>query len=248
MSLLISLTIYFASAIPQQVQSSDAQVETLPLTITLPSAEHANEPAPISGIHGNLVKRGQCISSRTKNPSNPAVELTTWQCSPETPTVAECIEKIQEMGNVGNKVSVFYTALDGQVGLVKCKQYFACHPELGQTVLWDGVVDQGWLGAQGFAIAQAQPNTNPGRATDPFQKRLSQAFGEASKGDAYICMPEGVFSDDVFDQRFAWGGWEYPALTRNSDITKIVRLDPDTESTRQIWTQGDPPTQKPPKG
>lgn len=95
-------------------------------------------------------------------------------------------------------------------------------------MLFGDVVDPAWHIAQGEAIAKVNSSVNPSIAADPFQKRLAQAFAEASKGDAYVCTPEDNAPDNQFDKDLAWGGWEYPALTRNHDVTKIIRLDPST--------------------
>ena len=53
----------------------------------------------------------------------------------------------------------------------------------------------------------------------------------------------------------AFGGWEYPALTRNSQVTRILRVDLDTTdyndpkgTPQEIWKQGDPPASWEPKG
>lgn len=187
----------------------------------------------------SLVKRGNCMSRQ----SGP-----TWTCSGQTPSVAECVTQIQSHGQVGPKTSVFYTALGGAKGLRECKQYFNCQPQIGAVVLWDDIVDPTWFSAQALAIAQANPGSNPSLITDPFAKRMSQAFAEASKGDAYLCTPESNAPNNDFSQDQAWGGWEYPALTRNGDVTRIIRVDPATGVTREIWKQGDPATPNAPKG
>ena len=188
----------------------------------------------------SLVKRGNCMSSKAANP--------TWTCSGQTPSVAECVSQIRSHGQVGPKISVFYTALGGASGLRQCKQYFTCNPQIGAVVLWDDIVDPTWFRAQGQAIAQANPNANPSLITDPFAKRMSQAFAEASRGDAYICTPASNAPNNDFNQDMAWGGWEYPALTRNGDVTRIIRVDPATGVTQEIWRQGDPATPNAPKG
>lgn len=192
----------------------------------------------------SLVKRGNCFSSGGGG--------NTWTCSGQTPTVAECVTQVQNHGQVGSRISVFYTSLGGSGGLQTCKQYFACNPQLGNVVLWDEVVDNNWYLAQGLAIAQAatqaNPNANPNNAVDPFQKRLAQAFAEASRGDAYVCIPDSEAPNNDFNQDRAWGGWEYPALTRNSAVTNVLRVDPAVGNPRTIWTQGDPPTANAPKG
>lgn len=188
----------------------------------------------------SLVKLGTCLSRLLRG-------RKTYQCSSQTPSVAECVGQIQSFGQVGSKISVFYTGLGGAAGLTQCKQYFNCNPQLGAVVLWDSIVDNDWFEAQALAIAQGNPN-NPSIATEPFQKRMSQAFAEASRGDTYLCTPESNSPNNAFDQRLAWGGWEYPALTRNSGVTRVIRVDPSTSATSQIWTQGDPPTPNAPRG
>ncbi|KAL9013245.1 MAG: hypothetical protein Q9173_002051 [Seirophora scorigena] len=90
------------------------------------------------------------------------------------------------------------------------------------------MVDPDWFTAQASATSQGNPTANPVAATDPFQKRKSQAFVEATKGDACICTPEDNAPDSEFNQDLAWGGWKYPALTRNRDVTKVIRVDRST--------------------
>ena len=185
----------------------------------------------------SLVKRGNCLS-RNRN---------TYQCSSQTPSVAECVSQIQSFGQVGSRISVFYTGLGGAGGLKRCKQYFNCNPQLGAVVYWDGIVDNEWYLAQATAIAKGNPG-NPNTVLDPFAKRMAQAFAEASRGDTYLCTPESNSPNNIFDRTTAWGGWEYPALTRNSGVTRVIRVDPSTSATSQIWTQGDPPTPDAPQG
>ncbi|KAL8786946.1 MAG: hypothetical protein Q9213_002488 [Squamulea squamosa] len=187
----------------------------------------------------SLVKRGNCFSSEKSN---------KWTCSSETPSVAECVSKIQSHGQVGSKISVFYSGLGGAQGLTAYKQQFSCHPEIGEVVLWDNIVDPDWFDAQAQAIVLGNPGSNPNTVVDPFQKRMSQAFAEATRGDTYVCTPESNALNNDFNQALAWGGWEYPALTRNRDVTRVIRVDPGTSVTREIWTQGDPETPNARKG
>lgn len=197
----------------------------------------ARSDVAILGERGLIVKRGSCLSTGGNR----------YRCSSEPPTVAECVTKIRERGNVGTKISVFYSSLGNEGGLTKCKQYFSC-PEtaVGDVVLWDSIVDNKWLHAQGLALMKAYPNDFSTR--DMFPKRLSQAFGEASSGHVYVCTPEDNAPDNNFRRDLAWGGWEYPALTRNRDVMMITRVDPTTKVLRQIWQRGDPETAEPPKG
>lgn len=181
----------------------------------------------------SLVKRGSCLS-RAPN---------TYICSSTPPTVAECIQKIRSHGLVGSRISIFYTVLGGQGGKEDCLSWFECRRHLGDVVYWDYIVGPEWFLAQAEAIG-------PGNATATyhFQKRMSQAFAEASAGDAYICTPENDAPTDEFNNNTAWEGKEYPSLTRNTNVNKIVRFDPFKESTRTICTRGDPPTPDGPQG
>lgn len=202
-----------------------------------PRALPAHEPNQVRsdiatlGERG-LVKRGNCFSSGN-----------TWTCSNQPPTVAECVTQIRNHGQVGTRISVFYTGLGGRTGLTTCLQYFACNTQIGTVVSWDNIVDDGWYLAQATAIGPQ--NAGP---IDVFQKRLSQAFGEATRGDAYVCTPESNAPNNDFNQDLAWGGWEYPALTRNPDVTNIIRVDPATSRTATIWRQGDAATPNAPRG
>ena len=153
-----------------------------------PRALHAQEAhrvrsdiAPLG--ERSLVKRGNCFSSNSGGSGSG--NTNTWQCSRQPPTVAECVTQIRNHGQVGTRISVFYSGLGGRVGLQTCLQYFACNPQLGNVVLWDNIVDNNWYLAQAQAIGTQ--NAGP---IDVFQKRLSQAFGEASRGDGYVWSPE----------------------------------------------------------
>ncbi|KAI4242628.1 MAG: hypothetical protein LQ352_007197 [Teloschistes flavicans] len=128
-----------------------------------------------------------------------------------------------------------------------CKQYFTCHPRIIFIVFGDNIAGPEWLDAQGQAIFQGNPG-GFNSLLDIFLKRLSQAFAEATKGDTYVCAPEYNAPSNDFNQELAWGAWEYPVLTSNCDVKRVVRVDPDTSVIRKIWKQGDPPTPNAPKG
>ena len=80
-----------------------------------------------------------------------------------------------------------------------------------------------------------------------FLENLSQAYAELTKGEAWLFMPDG---SGAWSDSSAWGAFEYPALTRNPDVTKIWRVnvagdffDPTGEPTL-IWdrSRGDGPS------
>ncbi|KAL8965547.1 MAG: hypothetical protein Q9183_003794 [Haloplaca sp. 2 TL-2023] len=218
---------------------------------------HHTEPNASHAETRGLQKRGICRPSRSRDGNNVELDETpavpVWECSPDAPTVDECEAKIREHGQVPTKVSVFYTGLQGRVGIEQCKSKLACLQGIGETVLFDNIVDNGWYVAQATAIVEGNENLSfniPTGALDDFQKRLSQAFGQAAQGTAYICMPDEEDPDDVFRREKAWGGWEYPALTRNRLVTSVIRFDPtkDNYDPRQIWQPSDGPTPNEPRG
>ncbi|KAL8958294.1 MAG: hypothetical protein Q9183_005867, partial [Haloplaca sp. 2 TL-2023] len=207
--------------------------------------EIGNSTTIVSHPEGRrLQKRGNiCNPSPRGNRDDVELEeqpaVPVFECGPDIPSVAECEGMIRRHGQVTTKTSIFYTGLDGRV-------------DVGEIVLWDNVVDIRWYDAQAEAIQLANPNLNPSASTGPFQdfqKRLSQAFGQAAQGTAYICMPDEEDANNVFRQEKAWGGWEYPALTRNQQVTRVLRLDPNKNNEpRQIWQPSDGPTPNEPRG
>ena len=189
------------------------------------------------------------IKSTLGNPSD-----INWLSINQMPSVAELVDIIKGYGNVGNKISVFYNGLGGAQGLATCKQLFSdsnqtnALPLLDQVVLFDTIADPEWVESQKQIIISTNPAIKPFALIDLFLKRLSQAFAEVSKGDCYICMPDTLCIDNKFDEMLAWGGFEFPALTRNREISRVMRIDPSVKITRTIWKQGDPTTLNEPRG
>ncbi|KAL8637580.1 MAG: hypothetical protein Q9226_009110 [Calogaya cf. arnoldii] len=92
---------------------------------------------------------------------------------------------------------------------------------------------------------------------DPFLKHLAQGFAETSAGDVYVFIPRGQLPNNQWDMASAWGGWEYPALTKNPDVQRILRVDLDVTDYNNpqgtpnvIWdrSQGDGEADYEPKG
>ncbi len=103
------------------------------------------------------------------------------------------------------------------------------------TVSWAGLCAGEWRIAVEKAIIA--PFKLPGMSSDeifalsakadPFLKNLAQAFAETSKGDVYVFIPQGRLPGNQWDMASAWGGWEYPALIANDDVSRILRVDLD---------------------
>jgi hypothetical protein len=111
------------------------------------------------------------------------------------------------------------------------------------------MVDPAWLDAEAKAIIE----TYGGSGLDTFQKLLCQAYAEETAGDVYVFAPAAqdlTTASVKVTESVAWYGWEWPALTRNSKVDTIYRVDPtNTQNDREVlWTQGDAPSTQTPLG
>lgn len=113
--------------------------------------------------------------------------------------------------------------------------------------------------------ANGQPWNGRGCPIDVMQTRMSQAFAQAAIGDVYWFTENGhkqtresqyhaslIITWSLSNQTFVatWYGWEYPALTRNSKVTNIYRVDPTDDDfvPVRIWKKGNGPTSREPRG
>lgn len=112
------------------------------------------------------------------------------------------------------------------------------------SVVFDDIINEKWYRAQGDELVRQSSNK-----VDQFQKRLSQAFAEASKGTVYF-FTKGENERTCMPDNLAWGGWEFPALTRNREVKEIIQVDPRQASDKGhvIWTPGDGPSDNAPRG
>ena len=211
----------------------------------------------------DLVKRG-CLDWIWPGKNIPE----EWWCNAVIPGVDACTAEIQKKGVVGKYPSMFYTSWggigDGSLG-VEGTKLWASQNICGRVVDFDGITVSVYqyivetavlkpFGKNGLNL----PEDEQKQILDPFLKNLSQAFAEQSAGEAYVFVPKGV----DFQPNSAWTGWEYPALTRNDQITKIWKVELDFSDPSQfqppdgkpqgvktvLWTQGDPPSAIEPKG
>ena len=210
-----------------------------------------------------LLKRGcwpSKLAPHTSPPGTPpGTPVNEWICNVVIPGVDECAAKIDAKGNVGHKQSLFYTGVDG--GQANCRRWASCNLDADTWVLWSSICDMQWYFSTTHAIERPfgpdglnLPDDQQKARSDPFPKNLAQAFAEKSKGIVYLCIPHTVAPDDKsWNLNSAWGGWEYPALTRNKDVTEIWRVDPlDDQSEqgkkRKIWSAGNAQSATAPKG
>lgn len=153
-----------------------------------------------------------------------------------------------------------WVSADG--GQEACKAWAECELNVPRirSVTFDGVVPKTWSLTKSDGIVE--PFTSEGTTQkkeldaiiDPFGKHVSQAFAEACTNDVYLCIPQDKVTNNVWDRDSAWGGWEYPALTRISKVQRIYRVDPrnpNTEAGKKtlIWDRSkNPPDSFKPRG
>ncbi|KAL8740474.1 MAG: hypothetical protein Q9190_006830, partial [Brigantiaea leucoxantha] len=223
--------------------------------------------------HRSLQRRG-CYLSKFFG-IVPQVPAELW-CNALIPGVDQCRSQISTYasspgsgGRPGSVPSVFYTSWPPNKGYGRARKWMRFNIGCdSQWTDWDYMVDRSWrdttldaiarpFGREGLGLSVADQN----QKTDPFLKNLSQAYAEASAGDAYLFMPDG---SGAWSDSSAWGGWEYPALTRNANIRNIYRVnlkdnddpnaigDPSAPQVlgekELIWTQGDAPSSIEPRG
>lgn len=154
------------------------------------------------------------------------------------------VTKIQQHGKVGKRDSLFYSDLSGGGAIAKASEWYSKNVRKGRGyVAFNDIVNEKWYEAQGMELERQSP-----AKVDQFQKRLSRAFAEASKGTVYFFTKEENEGTCMPDTQ-AWGGWEFPALTRNRDVKEIIQVDPRQASDKRhvIWTPADGPSYNAPQ-
>ena len=173
------------------------------------------------------------------------IDTAIWSAA-AIPGVDECNDHIRAKGNVGSKTSIFYTGrTSGRDGCEKSKVWARKNKcRVGDIVYWDSMFAPGnWQRDVEEAISKPYflLNQQTGSLSKQFLmsgakyteeflntqslkylSNLSQGFAELTKGEAWLFMPDG---SGAWSDTSAWGAYEYPALTRNPDVTKIWRVN-----------------------
>ncbi|KAB8253576.1 hypothetical protein BDV32DRAFT_156016 [Aspergillus pseudonomiae] len=160
------------------------------------------------------------------------------------PTLQDLSANIREYGKVKKGDSLFYSSLDGQNGVTLSTQHYKRYIQKStqrQGFAIDRATDKKWSRAQ-------MGKMKTPAMVDRFGRRLSQAFAENAQGDVYFFTRSGL-DGTAFPANSVWGGWEYPALTRNPRVTKIIQVDPFMEGDlgHTIWTPDKGPSPNAPK-
>ncbi|KAH8896824.1 hypothetical protein GQ53DRAFT_890222 [Thozetella sp. PMI_491] len=163
------------------------------------------------------------------------------------PDVLKSVEAIRadirDHGEVGNGASLFYSGIAS--GPRRAKSWYCTYiknlnenpflPDTGTPssgVSWEEILPNGYFQEErerldglrfGGSINGARGAVDTSQTT---AKRASQAFAEETEGVVYFFTDTGNDGKN-FNQDTAWGGWEFPALTRNEAVELIVQVDPD---------------------
>ncbi|KAK6811330.1 hypothetical protein RU639_013100 [Aspergillus parasiticus] len=162
----------------------------------------------------------------------------------DVPSVQDLVANIQEYGQVEKGNSLFYSSLDGHNGVTLSTEHYKKYilKTTGrQGFAIDRITDKMW------SRAQMDKMKTPAMV-DRFGRRLSQAFAETAQGDIYFFTRSGL-DGTTFPATSVWGGWEYPALTRNPKVKKIIQVDPfkNGDLGHTIWTPDKGPSPNAPK-
>jgi len=151
---------------------------------------------------------------------------------PTIPTLDQLVKNLNTLGVVKNKDSLFYSGL-GDIAIIEkaAKTWYTSHVKGGRgAVAFGDIMATSWYINQAYVLSQDDIN--------PFQKRLSRAYAQVSTGNAYVFLTRGT-NGATTSLSTTWGGWEYPALTRNKAIKSITQADPDSslaDPGTVIWT------------
>ncbi|KAH9204978.1 hypothetical protein DL95DRAFT_417820 [Leptodontidium sp. 2 PMI_412] len=190
----------------------------------------------------SLQKRGQCTKEGNK-----------WICAnTNVPTIAETrelgLKKEILQANVGRQY--FYTNLDGEEAIVHINKYCACKSNefsKGQRCVgYKPVVETGWVTAEANSLnrLRGQKGTpdSIGRLLMP--RVASQALAEECSGDVAFFTKSDAEPGELYEnpEDVTWIGWEFPALTQNAKVERILRIDPregQDHTPKVIWSKGD---------
>lgn len=171
----------------------------------------------------------------------------------DRPTREEIVSQMKNRGQVigSGRIPAFYTRLNlGANSIHECKCWMNSHQDLipgsSAAVMFDELVPDDW--SRQVATKLLAQTKGP-ELLNSYQKYLSQVFAEEASGTAWIFVPADFDFENLSDRPLTintntFWFWEYPALTQNANIDKVIRVDPfdqkNPPSTSTIWKQGDP--------
>jgi len=208
---------------------------TLPVDFRHPRLDGDNAPL-----------RAICIPN-----CGPSASIWPMQCNGFVPGVDEMLEKARELDEDDppreSSPGIFFTGypITQDEALKWARPYFE---ERGMRfTFFDNVITPTWVEWIQFWIIVKRPLEIPLERSlqymDMMLKHKSQALAEQARGDAYLVVKDDFVTDSTsWDPTRTWGGWEWPALTRNPLINTIYRVRPITGSEpRVIWRREDGP-------
>ncbi|KAJ5653038.1 hypothetical protein N7490_000041 [Penicillium lividum] len=198
-------------------------------------------------VYNHLAERG-CFVSKEYTDDIPI-------CSSYTYSVATYTNIMTEKGTISGKTCLFYLGLGGAKGQTLAQQWW-CQKNLNDgtsipSVYWGTALPSAYASAMINIGLDVPDLPNPAdtsttmEALNVYSRLVSQAIGELCSGDVYFFTPTSNDGTDPVDN--VWNYYEYPALTRNSAVSKIVKVDPTlkedgvfTDEGTEIWVAGDP--------
>ena len=246
---LLGLLYGLTSATPLTHSLSHSRLPLNAIEITPKDfAHYKRDAAPSNGEVRHISEKRQLFGRVTMHRIN-------------VPGVDASAQQVINRGTVPYLPSVFYSGWP--LLLYDAQRWARCYfgeevsgsPTDYRFVVWGRHVSLEWMAYITYSLDDdmyraGYPDDQIEYYKDLFLKNLSQAFAELAQGDVILLAGDNVTSDDrSWDPNKAWGGWVYPALTRNTRVTSISRVDPNTDNLpRVIWRPQNGYSSQTPKG
>lgn len=149
----------------------------------------------------------------------------------------EMTAMIDRGGQLANKNSVFWTGYPYEDPRMP---YYIARNWAREKFSQCGfaMYDNAWTDDDYRRINNADPNDPPTTANDELTiQHMSKAFARRSAGTVYVMVPDGQNPNPTS----VWSVWEYPTLTRNQRVDKIIRVGWPSKREVPIWWRGNPP-------
>ncbi|RAK79653.1 uncharacterized protein BO72DRAFT_33895 [Aspergillus fijiensis CBS 313.89] len=191
----------------------------------------------------NALTRRGCIPSKPSKPASNPPKTNTYTFSMDT--LNQAISS-QSTYPLDSNTCLFYLGLGGATGQTLAQDWWTQNKPASaasqMSIVWGNVLEQYYHSAMLSAnLVETLPDpANPAQqinAQTVWASLLSQAMGESCTGTVYFFTPEA--NDGTNPVTNVWNVYEYPALTRNSKVQQIIKVDPNTNKQEVMWTKGD---------
>lgn len=200
--------------------------------------------------HHNLAKRG-CFVSKEETGNIPL-------CT--TLSVDYFKNIINQHNYLPQRDCLFYLGLGGAAGQVPARQWYCSKRSYGRgAVVWENALPSAFMSSLFIELSGKQGPSirDSSQQADLFTiaaRLISQVMGETCNGEVYVLAPQSNDGTDPPDN--VWILYEYPALTRNSQVRSILKVDPTIKTSSGefaddgiiMWTPANGPSPNPPAG